>query len=204
MTLTGIMAISDNKYIHNIGAVRGSGKTATAVHYAMMNVYEKGHTLYANIHITGLPEGKFFYMQTKDIVKKIVDEELNNVTVLIDEIHLVLNSMGEEKEKIAFYLRLFYQARKLNVDIFYTVIRFMDLHIRFREQTENELIPQKYHFKIENGYIVLTDMCPIDSCKKQHLIQVFCIKPPFREAIAVLNPMEIGKFYNTNEFVRDM
>jgi hypothetical protein len=203
MTLTGIMAIPDNKYVSNFGAVRGSGKTATAVHYTIMNVFEKGHTVYANIHLTGLPKGRFFYMSAHDIVEKIVNEELSNVTVLIDEIHLVLNSMGEEKEKVMFYLKLFYQARKLNVDIFYTVIRFMDLHVRFRQQTEVELVPQKYHFTVYDDGIVINEMCPIDTCKEPHLIKVFSIKPAFIQPIAVLNPSVIGKYYDTNEFVKD-
>lgn len=204
MTLTGIMAIPDNKYVNNFGAPRGSGKTATAVHYAIMNVYEKGHMIYANIHLTGLPDGKFVYMSAHEIVEKIVNEELSNVTVLIDEIHLILNSMGEEKDKVMFYLKLFYQARKLNVDIFYTVIRFMDLHIRFRQQTEIELVPQKYHYTVyDDNSITIEELCPIDTCKEKHVIKVFSIKPAFHEPIAILNPLVIGKYYDTNEFVRD-
>jgi hypothetical protein len=202
--LIGIMAISDNKYINNFGAVRGSGKTTTAVHYAIMNVFEKEHTLYSNIHITGLPKGKFYYMPAQKIVEKIVNEELSNVTVLIDEIHLILNSMGEEKDKVMFYLKLFYQARKLNVDIFYTVIRFMDLHVRFREQTEIELMPQKYHYSVDDENLVtIHELCPIDVCQEKHLIKVFSIKPASKEPIVILNPGVIGKYFDTNEFVRD-
>lgn len=203
MVLIGIMAIPNDRHITSYGANRGSGKTATAVHYAIMNMIEKGHTIIANIHLENLPDGKFFYMQSQDIVKKIVNEELSNVTVIIDEIHIILNSMGEDKDKVMFFLKLFYQARKLNVDIFYTVIRFMDLHIRIREQTEVQLLPQKYHFKIYDDGIQIDELCPVDSCKSPHLIKVFCIKPFFVEPLVILNPLQIGKYYNTLEFVRE-
>jgi hypothetical protein len=185
------------------GASRGSGKTTTAVHYAIMNIYEKNHILLANIHLTNLPPEKFQYMPAMEIIKKILAEELTNVTVLLDEIHLYFNSLGEEKDKVLFCLRLFYQARKLNVDVFYTAIRFMDIHIRLREQSEIQLLPQKYHYKIYDDGIEITDLCPIDTCKELHVIKVFCLKPFWNEPIAILNPVEVGKYFDTNEFVKD-
>ena len=172
--------------------IRGNGKTA-CMSYILKNLYaEKNYKVYANYHITF---GTTF--ETLEI-GKILDEIKNSkdntsYAIGIDEIQVFTNSYDHiSKKDISFLLlKLVQQSRHKNIDIFYTSQRFKDVHRRIRVQTDDYIIPTKYHL---NG-----EICLLDRCYKDHIITC----KDFYEQLKpfYFDMREIIGCYNTGEII---
>lgn len=198
MVAIAIIGVFESNHITLQGSPRGSGKSTTAAYYLLQDKYVLHHRVIANIHIDGAE-----YMTADEIATLLNNDELENVTILIDEFHLFVNSLAEKISRIKFYTRMFYQSRKKSINIICAWIRWLDVQIRIRTQFDFVLLPRKRHYGVASGNIL--DNCLIDNCKRAHMILVYCIKPAgnIRTPIKVLNPKIIGKYFNTHEIVRE-
>jgi hypothetical protein len=183
------------------GGIRGNGKTLTATYYAYRD-YQQGRKVLTN-YKTLFSE----IMTTKDMVNYIFESELRNVTVVIDEIQVILNSIGTKGTVLKFVEQLLNQSRKRNVDIWYTTQRYLNVHVRLRQQTDVLLEPYKLDvipipgtkkYKIDTSHI-----CTIDSCDKHHLIVVKSKVPFVVKPISMLKAWKVGNLYDTNEIINE-
>jgi len=190
MIIAIVGTYNDNK----IGSIRGNGKTMTAVYLAYQN-YQNNQKIYTNFKTTF---GKM--MTLNELVEMFRKKDLHDVTIIIDEAQIYLMNAGTKAKTLKEVINLFIaQTRKRNIDIILTSQRFLNLHKQLRLHCEIILIPIKYHLNEKNQ---LTTLCQLDNCKKSHAI---CIYNVFTEEYLpfILNPIEIGKLYNSNEIVLD-
>ena len=83
-------------------------------------------------------------MATEDIAEMIQEEDLRDVTILLSELQLYLNSLGSSSQVIKdFCGSVVGQSRKRNVDIHYDTQRYGDIHPRMRVQTDRAYLPTK-------------------------------------------------------------
>ena len=172
--------------------IRGNGKTA-CMSYILKNFYaDKGYKVYTNYKTTF---GSIF--ETLEIAKTLdqIKNESKNIgyAIGLDEIQVFTNSYDRiSKKDVSFLiLKLIQQSRHKNIDIFYTSQRFKDVHRRIRVQTDNYIIPTKYHL---NG-----DICLLDRCYEDHIIvckDFYNQLKPFYFDIK-----EIAGEYNTGEII---
>lgn len=183
------------------GGIRGNGKTLTATYYAYRD-YQQGRKVLTNYQ-TSFSK----MMSTKQMVDYIFESELRNVTVVIDEIQVILNSIGTKGTVLKFVEQLLNQSRKRNVDIWYTTQRYLNVHVRLRQQTDVLLEPYKLDvipipgtkkYKIDTSHI-----CTIDSCDKHHLIVVKSKVPFVVKPITMLKAWKVGNLYDTNEIISE-
>jgi len=163
------------------GSIRGNGKTASMTYYALA-FYNAGYTILSN-YKTLFSE----YLNSKEIRKKIFEEDLHYIVICIDELQLLLNSLGEKKTLIIdFVHELLAQTRKRDVESFCTSQRYFDLHKRFRSQNDICLRPYKFHTIDEDIVIELISneedfipyLCLKDRCPYEHTIAIFQLINP--------------------------
>jgi len=177
-----------------IGSIRGNGKTMSAVFLAYKDHLE-GKKVYANFNTT------FGYTTTlNELTELFRDEKLSNTTIIIDEAQVYLSNAGTKAKTLKEIINLFIaQTRKRNINIILTSQRFLNLHKQLRIQCDIILIPTKHHLD-KNGQ--LSEICIKDNCKKDHAILIYNVNQDCYLQY-ILNPIEIGKLYNSNEIVLD-
>lgn len=177
-----------------IGSIRGNGKTMSAVFLAYKDHLE-GKKVYANFNTT------FGYTTTlNELTELFRDEKLSNTTIIIDEAQVYLSNAGIKAKTLKEIINLFIaQTRKRNINIILTSQRFLNLHKQLRIQCDIILIPTKHHLD-KNGQ--LSEICIKDNCKKDHAILIYNVNQDCYLQY-ILNPIEIGKLYNSNEIVLD-
>ena len=173
----------------SITPVRGNGKTASMT-YILKNMYADEEaevftnyrTNFANVFDTKDIGKMLNHLQEKKIYGLGIDE-IQNFTNSYDQIH---------KKDLAFnILQIVQQSRHKNMDIFYTAQRFMDVHRRIRVQTDNYIIPKKYHLDGKR--------CFLDRCYKPHIIICSDVLNQYREF--VFNIKDICDMYDTGEII---
>ena len=176
------------------GSIRGNGKTMSAVFLAYKDHLE-GKKVYANFNTT------FGYTTTlNELTELFRDEKLSNTTIIIDEAQVYLSNAGTKAKTLKEIINLFIaQTRKRNINIILTSQRFLNLHKQLRIQCDIILIPTKHHLD-KNGQ--LSEICIKDNCKKDHAILIYNVNQDCYLQY-ILNPIEIGKLYNSNEIVLD-
>lgn len=178
----------------NFSPIRGNGKTMAET-YAGFQDFLAGKTIISNYHLNFLTfnqkaeeyfnslsfkeqlelKSRIRYMSVKEMVDLILNSGLNDfdngVTLLIDEIQTVLNSLGTSAKQINFFDKMQSQTRKRNTDVYYATQRLANVHKRIRVQTDNKFICEKIH---KNPYqeSEIYEVCYSDSCQEDHLIHV--------------------------------
>jgi len=170
--------------------LRGNGKSATLTYYLYQSFLE-GTEVYTNYYTSFST-----VITVQEMVNMILEEDLHNIVLGIDEIQLILNSIGTKGKVLNFIMKMASQTRKRDCDIGYTLQRFLDLHLRLRVQTDNVLIPAKYH-TIDHS------LCIKDNCKEDHYIKVYCEKPFIKQPIRAFKLDIIGQLYNSNEIINE-
>jgi hypothetical protein len=192
---------------HKADCLRGNGKTCVMSDALIKDKIYKGRRLITNYHLKGAE-----YMTSKEIINLIMSEEVENISVGIDEIGSIIGSLGESKEDKKFWDNFIKQTRKLTVDVYYTDQIFSNVFNRIRKQTDIVLIPRKFHIHISNKEskrILKLSRCILDNCKQRHIIKVFKINAAARiwqrkeEFLYALRPEIIGKLYNTKELIKE-
>ena len=185
--IVGICGTFDDTFSSGI---RGNGKTCTATAYLFDDFCRSEREIYTNYYTD------FSHvMDTQEIVSLMNTGNLDNASVGIDEIQRILNSLGTKGKVINFIDSAVSQTRKMDVDLYYTSQRFLNVNNRLRIQTDVFLLPQKHHL---DGSV-----CCVDRCDKPHNIYVFSKTPFRRNPIAKLNPEKVGKHYNTREMIME-
>jgi hypothetical protein len=171
--------------------IRGNGKTATMT-YLLKNLYaDEGYKVYTNYQTTFST-----VYQTEDIenvLNQISRGEKKGYAIGIDEIQIFTNSYDRiSKKDISFIiLKLIQQSRHKNLDVFYTSQRFKDVHRRIRVQTDDYIIPKKYHLDGKR--------CSLDRCYKDHIIIVKDFYERYNPFY--FNIKEISELYDTGEII---
>lgn len=169
-------------------ALRGNGKTLSLTftgycdHLAGRRVISNYKTTFSEL------------VSTEIIADMIQEDDLKDVTILLSELQLYLNSLGGSTKTIRKFIgSVVGQSRKRNVDIHYDTQRYQDIHVRMRVQTDRVFIPRKYHY---DG-----SPCQFDRCEKPHIVWLYQHEPYLEEPLMALKPEVIGKLYDSNELV---
>lgn len=183
--------------LYNKG-LRGNGKTLTVTNY-LYEDYLEGRLIYTNYY-TSFSN----VMDTQKIVELIFNSDINkfqNVSIGIDEIQLILNSIGTKGKALKFIMNLIAQSRKRNVDIYYTTQRFLDIHKRLRTQTDMIFEPFKKHYHYEDNNLILDETCIKDNCNKPHIICVYPKRPELFKIIKYIYADKVGNLYDSNQII---
>lgn len=169
-------------------ALRGNGKTLCLTFTGYLD-YQNGRKVISNYYTT------FSEVVSTDKISDMVDNDnLQNVTILLSELQLYLNSLGGNTKNLRKFIgNVIGQSRKRNVDIHYDTQRYQDIHVRMRVQTDRVFIPRKYHY---DG-----SPCQFDRCKQPHIIWLYQHEPYIKEPVISLKPEIVGKLYDSRELV---
>ena len=169
-------------------ALRGNGKTLSLTFFGYID-YLNGR------HVISNYKTSFSELQaTEDIAALVQDENLQDVTILLSELQLYLNSLGSNSTVIKeFCGSVVGQSRKRGVDIHYDTQRYGDIHPRMRVQTDRAYLPRKYHYD--------DTPCSIDRCEEPHIIKVFQHDPFEQDPVFELKTEAFAGMYDSNEIV---
>ena len=178
--------------------IQGNGKNITAVWYAYVD-YLRGKKVYSNFKLQFAE-----CLPAQEIIDLSLRGEIKDCTIILDEMSLILNSLGEKGEVLKFIMKWVKQLRKMGIDLYWIEQRANDVHLRLRTHTSIALEPEKYH---TNGYDNNPnewEICTVDQCKRtDHRILVFSKKPWISIPLKILNPQIIGQLYDSKEIILD-
>ena len=108
---------------------QGSGKTLLLVRQAIAN-YDKGKTIYSNIHLKTIP-----YKKIK--AQDIIDCNYKNAVVILDEIHLLLSNRDSMKKMNKSITNGFLSmVRKMDLIVLGSTQTIRKVDIKFLDETE--------------------------------------------------------------------
>lgn len=110
----------------------GSGKTLSMVRETL-KYYTKGYKIYSNFHIE-LPYEPLDFKNLFAMAEKQIP--LDNCVILLDEVHILLDSrssMRKENKVVTFWLN---QTRKMKVKLYYTTQHLHQIDRRLRSGTD--------------------------------------------------------------------
>lgn len=176
-------------FIGNDYLLRGNGKTLSMVYYLYQD-YKRGRRVITNFYTTFSEQKPLL-----DITTGVLDTDLQDVSLGFTEIQTVLNSLGTKSNIITFIDEMVSQTRKRNVSIMWDTQRWMNVHIRLREQTDIVIKPFKTH----------TDkaVCYKDSCNEKHYIFVMSEVPKRYSPLVVLDAEKVGALFDSNQIIRE-
>ena len=166
----------------------GNGKTMAMTYYGYCD-YLTGRKCIANYYNT------FSELSTvENIVKLFNETDLQNVHLLIDEIHVIFDSLGHKQNKTRLIRNMITQTRKRNVDLSYTCQRWMSVNKTLRDMTAFIFLPYKVH--TSNG-----KECQIDHCPENHEIVLTCQYPLKPVPVKIINCKAVGSLYDSNQLI---
>lgn len=142
------------------------------------------------------------YMTLKEMTDFILNTDFNDypkgITLLVDEIDKMLNSIGSKNEKVKFITKMQSQTRKRKTNIYYTTQRDRNLHLRSRILAEYKFICVKIHkdLYINEG---IFDVCYKSDCDRDHLIYCYLYSNTNYNFLIDVN--QFCKLYDTNELI---
>ena len=110
----------------------GSGKTLSMVRETL-RYYAEGYKIYSNFHIN-IPYTPIDFNELMAMAES--QEDFGNVVLLLDEVHIILDSrssMSKKSKVISFWLN---QTRKMGVKLFYTTQYLHQIDKRLRSGTD--------------------------------------------------------------------
>lgn len=114
-----------------VGTV-GGGKTCSAV-YECYLYYRAGFKIYANIKLN-FPHEPLTHKRLFEMIKN--KEQLQDVVMLLDEIHIALDSRSSMKKRNRIMTYFLLQTRKRNVRLLYTSQHLHQCDKRLRDTTD--------------------------------------------------------------------
>ena len=163
----------------------GSGKTLSMVRETA-KYYAEGYKIYANFHLNFPYEPLNF-----DTLFQMAEnqESLKNVVILLDEVHILLDSrsgMKKSSKVVSFWLN---QTRKMGVKLFYTTQHLHQIDKRLRSGTDFFSFCEgvKYLKKDKEYFIVVNNISDGDN---------------YRQEVFLGN--KFFKYYDTNEVISFM
>ena len=167
----------------------GNGKTMTMTWLGYCD-YLEGREVVSNYKTTFTEE-----KNVEDMVNLFNTTDLQNISFLIDELHVVFDSLGHKQGKMRLITNMITQTRKRKVDLYYTTQRYMNVHKRLRDMTAYILLPYKIHL---DG-----NVCNIDSCKEEHEIVITSQVPQKPWPLKILNCTACGTLYDSNQIIKE-
>lgn len=181
--------------------ISGTGKTLSMTGFGYLDslsekeVWSNYHTSFSN-EVIGF-QAMITKISTELKPLKSYQDVLERpgIVLLITEMQEILNSCGSEQNKVLFVDAFAHQLRKYGVDLYYDTQRFKNIHIRLRTHTDTILLPFKRHMDFKPCYST--------QCLKEHLIDVYSLKPDREKPIIRFIATKVGKKYNTYQVVKD-
>ena len=171
------------------GSIRGNGKTLTMTYYLYQD-FLNGRKIVTNYHTTFSQK-----VGVQDIVNMVLNGELKDVSIGIDEIQIVLNSIGTSAKVVNFVDKMVSQTRKIKADVYYTTQRYGNIHKRLRVQTDRIIRPYKVHKDMK--------ICRYDMCEKDHIIMIKSEIPYMNKVRLALDAKKVGMLFNSNEIINE-
>jgi hypothetical protein len=200
----------------------GNGKTITLAYlgwkeYLKSEKAGKPRKIISNFH-TRFPGGQFGqaswseYRSNQEIFDKWWDEKNKGALILITELQSIFNSCNRNNKIIAYIERCLVQRRKMGYEVVYDSQELGSVDKRFRNMTDYIYVPMKFHAAYVPQYkeYVPVEPCPLDTCSKAHIIQVYRNYPfpkSFEEMstpVLKLKAWVVGQLFDTNEQMVDM
>lgn len=171
----------------------GAGKTLGAVKECFA-LYRRGFTIYSNIGL------KFPYVPlTKQVFEDLIHDKagLQNAVILLDEIHIWIDSRSSMKKKNKIITYFLLQTRKRNVRLFCTTQDISQVDVRLRRSAN--LIVES--FNPANALsLVKTPNQPVLLVQFGYKgLRMYLLGRFFRKAKIYANPYYA--LYDTNEIV---
>jgi len=175
----------DNRYIANGYLSHNSGKTLSMVREAC-KYYAQGFTIYSNFGLK-IPYEKLDFDTLFHMAEN--QEDMKNVVILLDEVHILLDSrsgMKKSSKVVSFWLN---QTRKMGVKLFYTTQHIHQIDKRLRSGTDFFCFCEgiKYLRKGKEFFIVVNTVSNGDTAKEE-----------------VFLGNKFFKYYDTNEVISFM
>lgn len=146
----------------------GSGKTLSMVRETL-KYHSKGYKIYSNFHLEipyeQLDFQKLFHMAENQ-------ESLNDVVILLDEVHILLDSRGSMKKEnkvVSFWLN---QTRKMGVKLYYTTQHLHQIDKRLRSGTDFFIFCEGIKY-LKNGteyFICVNQITDGDNVRQENFI----------------------------------
>lgn len=160
----------------------GSGKTLSMVRETL-KYYAEGNKIYSNFHLN-IPYEKLDF----DTLFKMAEAQtpLNDVVILLDEVHILLDSrssMKKENKVVSFWLN---QTRKMGVKLYYTTQHLHQIDKRLRSGTDFFIFCEgiKYLKKAKEYFICINNVTDGDNTRTERFIG-----------------NKFFKYYDTNEII---
>ncbi len=163
-----IVPNTNNFILSNGVLTHNSGKTLSMVR-EVLKYYLKGYKIYSNFHIN-IP---YTPLDFDDLFKMAENQEpLKDVIILLDEIHIVLDSrsgMSKNSKIITFWLN---QTRKMKVKLFYTTQYLHQVDKRLRSGTDFIVYCEgmKYIKEGVTHFICCNSITDRDSVKEEYFL----------------------------------
>ena len=164
-----------------MGGIRGNGKTASMTLLLKQLYFDQGigigelrllaeekkeeiqpwcKEVYTNYWTS------FSYVFEMEDIGDLFSSRVRNAVIGIDELSIFANSYDHMRgdKPGTFLLEFIKQSRKKDCDFLFTDQRFKEIHKRIRFQTDDLIIPTKYHYDGE--------ICELDRCKKDHYFTI--------------------------------
>ena len=163
----------------------GSGKTLSMVR-EVCKYKAQGFTIYSNFHLN-FPYEPLDFDELFNMAES--QESLHNVVILLDEVHIMLDSRSSMKKSskvISFWLN---QSRKQGIKIFYTTQHLHQIDKRLRSATDFFCFCDgiKYLHKGKESFIVLNTLTDGENSRPERFLG-----------------NKFFKYYDTNEVISFM
>lgn len=146
----------------------GSGKTLSMVRETLKYYYE-GYKIYSNFNLN-IPYEKLDF----DTLFKMAEnqESLNNVVILLDEVHILLDSrsgMKKSSKVVSFWLN---QTRKMGVKLFYTTQHLHQVDKRLRSGSDFLIFCEGFKYLKEDKeyFIVVNDISDGENVRNERFL----------------------------------
>lgn len=117
----------------------GSGKTLFMTVLGYLEALN-GREVLANYHLAF----KYDYLKLSDILNKIKDkEQLNNVVMLIDEMHIAFDARSSMSDRNKYGSYFVLQTRKRDVHLYFTTQSIWQVDVRIRENLDRLVACEK-------------------------------------------------------------
>ena len=143
----------------------------------------------------------FSYVFEMEDIGDLFSSRVRNAVIGIDELSIFANSYDHMRgdKPGTFLLTFIKQSRKKECDFLFTDQRFKEIHKRIRIQTDDLILPTKYHYDGE--------ICELDRCKKDHYFTIESTNYEMSGGISgfpalAFQQSDVIDLYDTNEVVR--
>lgn len=171
--------------IISFSGLMGSGKSLSMVREAV-KYYAAGYKIYANFHLN-IP---YTHLTFDDLVSMVENEHyLKNCVILLDEVHIMLDSRGsmtKTSKLISFWLNF---SRKNSILIMYTTQHLHQVDKRLRSGTDTFVFCEGIKY-VKNGkeyFIVVNNISNGNVAKEEFFVG-----------------NKFFKYYDTNEVIAFM